>query len=425
MPTLRIRLERGAPAVKRSVDRPPYRVPSMAEIAALPPNGFRVVSTFSGCGGSCLGFRLAGFTIAWASEFIEAARRSYLANAPTTPLDARDIRDVQPGDILAATGLAVGEIDVLEGSPPCSSFSMAGKRSAGWGKARSYSGTVQRTDDLFYEFARLLRGVQPRVFVAENVAGLTRGVAVGYFREILAALRETGYVVGARILDAQWLGVPQTRQRLILVGVRNDLGLQPAFPRPLPYRYTLADACPWLARARVVRSNGREKGQAVGGPGEPVPCVLADAESIGGAFGGARVHVEGGVQPPTAEELEAASMERYAVGAEWRKLRPGEQSAKYFNAQRTHPDRPCPTYTAAAAHTTAASVMHPHECRKFVTAELLRICGFPDDFRLEGTYAERWERLGRAVPPPMMAAVAAVVRDEILARIRADERRTA
>jgi DNA (cytosine-5)-methyltransferase 1 len=405
--------------------RPPYRIASMAEIAALPPNGYSVVSTFSGCGGSCLGFRMAGFTVLWASEFIEAARRSYAANAPTTPLDARDIREVTAADILAATGLARGELDVLEGSPPCASFSTAGKRSAGWGKVRSYSDTAQRTDDLFMEYARLLEGLQPRVFVAENVAGLTRGVAVGYFREILAALRAAGYTVGARVLDAQWLGVPQTRQRLIFVGVRNDLGVAPAFPRPLPYRYTLADAVPWLAKARIVRSNGREKGQAVGSPDQPLPCVLADAESIGGAFGGARVHIEGGPPSPTAAELEAANMERYAVGAEWRKLRPGQQSAKYFNAQRAHPDRPCPTVTATGAHTTAASPMHPHECRKFVTGELLRISSFPDDFRLEGTFAERWERVGRAVPPVMMAAVATVVRDEILARLATDERRTA
>lgn len=108
--------------------KPAYRVPSMAEIAALPLNGFRVVSTFSGCGGSSLGYRMAGFKVIWANEFIAPAQAVYRANFPDTVLDTRDIRTIAPDDILTATGLKVGELDLLDGSPPCSSFSMAGKR---------------------------------------------------------------------------------------------------------------------------------------------------------------------------------------------------------------------------------------------------------------------------------------------------------
>src|SRR5207248_5858022 len=129
-------------------------------------------------------------------------------------------------------GLTAGEVDVMEGSPPCASFSTAGKRQAGWGQVRPYSDTRQRTDDLFFEFARLVRGVRPKVFVAENVSGLVKGTAKGYFKEILRALKGCGYRVEARLLDAQWLGVPQVRQRIIFVGVREDLGVGPAFPKP-------------------------------------------------------------------------------------------------------------------------------------------------------------------------------------------------
>ena len=120
--------------------KPPYIIPSMAEITALPSNDLRVVSTFSGCGGNCLGFRMAGYRVLWASEFIPAAAATYHANHPDTILDTRDIRTVQPAEILAATGLAVGELDVLDGSPPCSSFSMAGKREKGWGNALPRTG---------------------------------------------------------------------------------------------------------------------------------------------------------------------------------------------------------------------------------------------------------------------------------------------
>lgn len=222
----------------------------MAEIAALPWNGYNAISTFSGCGGSSLGYKMAGFRVLWASEFIPAAQDTYRANHPATILDTRDIRNVQASDILDAIGMKPGELDLFDGSPPCASFSTAGKREAGWGKVKAYSDTKQRTDDLFFEYSRLIKGVQPKVFVAENVSGLVKGTAKGYFLEILAELKSCGYVVSAKLLDAQWLGVPQMRQRVIFVGVRNDLasqfGVKPVHPKPLAYRYSVRDALPWI-----------------------------------------------------------------------------------------------------------------------------------------------------------------------------------
>src|SRR5262249_25615625 len=108
---------------------------------------------------------------------------------------------------------------------------------------------------------------------------------------------------------------------------------------------------------------------------------------------------------------------RYAIGREWERLRPGRKSDKYLNLIRVDPDRPCNTLTAPAGLTTAATIVHPTQKRRFSIAELKRICAFPDDFLLTGTYAQQWERLGRAVPPVMMSHVARVVRDEILAQI--------
>jgi DNA (cytosine-5)-methyltransferase 1 len=339
----------------------------MADIAALPWNGFNVVSTFSGCGGSSLGYRIAGFRVLWANEFIEAARDTYKANAaPYTIVDGRDIRTVQPESILAATGLRPGELDLLDGSPPCCSFSMAGKRAKGWGEQRAYSdGVQQRTDDLFFQYTRLLRGLRPKCFVAENVAGLVRGVAKGYFLDILKELKACSYRVAARVLDGQWLGVPQARQRLIFVGVRDDLGLEPAHPKPLPYRYTLRDVL------------------VPGGPAEP-----------------------------------DTDISRFAIGREWDRMgKPGTQSEKYFQLVRPALDASCPTVTATTGQPGAAGVCHPTERRKFSIAELRRICSFPHDFVLTGTYQQQVERMGRAVPPIMMAAIAAAVRDNVLRRI--------
>ncbi|HLS55762.1 MAG TPA: DNA cytosine methyltransferase [Zeimonas sp.] len=380
-------------------NKPSYRVPSMAEIAEIPWNGYRVVSTFSGAGGSCLGFRMAGYRVVWASEFVPAAQETYRANHPDTILDTRDIRQVTAEDILSATGLAVGELDVFEGSPPCASFSTAGKREAGWGKVKAYSDTKQRVDDLFFEYARLLRDLQPRVFVAENVSGLVKGTAKGYFKEILRELRACGYVVEARLLDAQWLGVPQTRQRLIFQGVREDLGCRPAWPEPLPYRYSVRDALPWI-RA-VQHSRGWKPSD------EPCPTIVQT-----GALLSPTARFSGG----TYVEAET-DISRFAIGAEWEKLKPGEKSERYFNLVRVHPDRPSPTITQTGGEPSAAGPTHPYERRKFTIGELKRICAFPDDFLLTGTYEQQWERLGRAVPPVMMYHVARVIRDEILGRL--------
>jgi len=218
-----------------NAEKPPYRVPSMAEVAAIPWNGLNAVSTFSGCGGSCLGYRMAGYRVLWANEFIPAAAETYRVNHPETILDTQDIRKVQPGDILDAIGMKAGELDLLDGSPPCASFSTAGRREKHWGKATKYSDTVQRVDDLFFEYVRLLSGLRPKVFVAENVSGLVKGVAKGYFLEILGKLKACGYRVGCRVLDSQWLGVPQARRRTIFIGVREDVCRDPVFPKPLPY----------------------------------------------------------------------------------------------------------------------------------------------------------------------------------------------
>lgn len=227
-----------------ATNKPPYRVPLMSEIQQIPWNGYKVASTFSGTGGSCLGYRMAGFRVVWANEFIANAQQCYKLNHPDSILDTRDIRTVQADEILSATGLKRGELDLFDGSPPCDSFSTAGKRDKGWGKSKAYMGGErhQRTDDLTWEWLRILEGLQPKTFVMENVSGLVKGRAKGMFKLILKDARAAGYRVKCRVLDAQWLGVPQARQRTIFVGVRKDLEADPVHPSPLPYRYSVRDA---------------------------------------------------------------------------------------------------------------------------------------------------------------------------------------
>lgn len=375
------RLNTDIPMPPGDIGEPIY--PSMRDIEAIEPNGLRVVSTFSGCGGSCLGFRMAGYTTLFASEFIPAAQDTYRANHPGVHLDTRDIRQLSAEDVLAVTGLQRGELDVLEGSPPCASFSMAGKREAGWNKVKAYSDTKQRTDDLFFEFARLVDGMQPKVFVAENVKGLTIGKARGYLKEILIALRGCGYKVKCAVMDAQFFGVPQHRERLIFIGVREDLGIEPTFPKPAQQPVPLKAALPHIVSSATNSSH------------KPASTILAQGPSDESGMG-------------------EVDISRYAIGDEWDKLKPGEQSEKYFSLTKADPEKPVGCITQTSGTMSAAGVVHPFEKRKFTIPELKRICGFPDDFILTGTFAQQWERLGRAVAPPMMAAIAAHIRDHIL-----------
>ncbi len=399
---------------KAPVDKPPYRVPLMTEIEAIPWNGYTVASTFSGTGGSCLGYRMAGFRVLWANEFTPSAQESYKLNHPDSLLDTRDIRKVDPAEILEAIGLASGELDIFDGSPPCDSFSMSGSRDKAWGKEKRYGKGKQRTDDLFFEYSRLLEGLKPKIFVAENVSGLVKGKAKGYFQIIMRDLKSKGYRVKARLLDAQWLGVPQLRQRIIFVGVREDLvnldgePLMPAHPPPLPYRYTIRDAMPWIdgdSDDYEVRFKSDGHGYEIGD--RPAPTIQATPG--GGAYSNHRFEMESG----------DSSIDGTTIAKEWDKLAPGQQSDKYFNLVKTHPEKPCPTVTKTGGdHRGTATVTHPFERRKFTIAELRRLSGFPDDFKLAGSYGEQWYRLGYSVPPVMMAAIASTVRDEVLGRMK-------
>lgn len=351
-----------------------YQVPTMAEVEKVRgTNGYSLVSTFSGCGGSCLGFEMAGFDVVWANEFIEEAQNTYRLNHPKTFLNTEDIRKVTADQIYNESYL--DEVDVLEGSPPCASFSMAGSREKAWGREKKYSDSVQRADDLFFEYTRLLKGLQPKVFVAENVTGLVRGKAIGYFKEIMTELRTAGYMVGAKVLDASYLGVPQSRQRLIIIGVRNDLvdnfGVVPTFPTPMSTRYLLRD---------IIDTNGVR--------------ITHD--------------------PETNYDI---TLDRYALGVEYDKLKIGQQSDKYFQLVRPSLDKPIGTITATGGNVGAASVTHPIEKRKFTLIELRALSSFPPDFQLTGTYEQRWERIGRSVPPLMMKAIAESVKVNILDKI--------
>jgi DNA (cytosine-5)-methyltransferase 1 len=340
-----------------------YIVPSVAQIktaAASNKPKFEAVSLFAGGGGSSTGYRMAGGKILAINEFIPEAINTYQANWPDTIILPGDVRKLTPEHILAQIGKDKGQLDLLDGSPPCSAFSTAGAREKGWGKTKKYSDSEQKNvEDLFFEYIRILRGTMPKVFVAENVAGLAKGTAKGYLNEIMRELRLSGYQVSCKILDAKWLGVPQSRTRVIFVGVRDDLW------RP-EYKSKLH------------------------------PSPLGEIVTLKSAFSGLVF---------TEQDRIETDIKKYSVYKLLQNVPMGQAHPKRFSLKKTHPDSYSQCITATNGSIGAANACH-WENRAFTVAEVKRIMSVPDDYVLTGKYQQQVERLGRMVAPFMMKAVA-------------------
>lgn len=180
-----------------------------------------VISTFAGCGGSSLGYKLAGFRELLAVEWDDNAVETFKLNFPGVPVYHGDIARLTSEKCMELARIEPGQLDVLDGSPPCQGFSTAGKRRFN-----------DPRNSLFKEFARLLNDLQPKVFVMENVTGMIKGCMKQAYLRIVEALRECGYTVRGEVMNAMYYDVPQSRQRVILIGTRKDLKLTSSHPRP-------------------------------------------------------------------------------------------------------------------------------------------------------------------------------------------------
>ena len=335
-----------------------YKIETIKELKEKTENGnhsFEFVSFFAGGGGSSTGYRMAGGKALAINEFIPEAINTYKSNWPETHIFEGDIRKLTPDDILSQIGKKKGELDLLDGSPPCSAFSTAGNREKGWGKTKAYSDSKQsNVEDLFFDYIRMIDGIQPKIFIAENVSGLAKGKAKGYLNEIMRGLRVCGYTVSCKILDAKWLGVPQSRQRTIFIGVRNDLWRDEftgnLHPKPFKELVKTIDAFKGLG------FNDKDQ--------EDTDC------------------------------------KKYAIFKELIKLKKGGQSGKYFSLVKCNPQSYCPTITATTGTKSAAKPCH-WDNRAFSVSEVKRLMSIPDDYILTGTYSKQVERLGRMVAPFM------------------------
>ena len=185
-------------------------------------NGLKVFGTFICGGGSTMGYKLAGFEHLGGVEIDPPIADVYKTNHNPKYLFIEDIRDFAnrldfPEDLY--------NLDILDGSPPCSSFSMAGNREKDWGKTKVFreGQAEQRLDDLFFDYIRLAKKLQPKVVIAENVKGLIQGNAKAYVHRIKKEFELAGYKVQLFLLNAASMGVPQKRERVFFICQRNDL----------------------------------------------------------------------------------------------------------------------------------------------------------------------------------------------------------
>jgi len=185
----------------------------------------KIASLFSGAGGLDLGFKKAGFSIDWANEFDSKIWDTFRHNFPETYLDTRSIVDVMPSEI--------PQFDGIVGGPPCQSWSEAGAR----------RGVEDSRGKLFFEYIKILKGHQPKFFLAENVSGILHKRHEVAFQNIIKSFSDVGYNVSFKLLNANDYDVPEDRMRLIIVGYHNKkVGKRFEFPEPVKIKPILKDA---------------------------------------------------------------------------------------------------------------------------------------------------------------------------------------
>lgn len=369
----------------------PYNMKDVLEASSK--ELFTVISTFAGGGGSSTGYRLAGAKILAVNEFVESAQETYKSNYPDTPILPDDIKKLTGEDLLRTAGISKGELDILDGSPPCSAFSVAGKREKGWDKTKKYSDgkQVENIEDLFFEYIRIANDIQPKVIIGENVAGILMGEAIKKYNEIINEFEKCGYDAIGKVMNAADFGTPQARKRCFFVAVRNDVmekvGLNfmtmenTLYPEPYGPQPTLKEAISDI-------ENDEEEVQ-----------MLLD-------------FVQGSFQKKWIELLPfSPDKHRKPSDPEFIDINPKQSM---FNMIRPAPNLPCPTVTQAGQKKGLSGVFHYDSNRKLTIKELKRVMGLPDDFKLQGDFDQQAERVGRMVAPLMMKALSSNIYEKVI-----------
>lgn len=309
--------------------------------------GYTNIELFAGAGGLALGLEQAGLHGLCFVEFDKSACKTLKSNRPEWNVICDDIHNID-------FRVLSGNVDIVTGGAPCQAFSYAGKK----------LGFEDTRGTLFHEFARCVLEVKPKMFLFENVRGLLSHDKGRTFETISSVFESLGYDIQYKVLNACYYGVGQKRERIIVIGIRNDLIDKIYFEYPIPddewttLRTALKD-CP---------------------------------ESIGEAYSENKRKVmelvpQGGCWVDLPEDVAKDYMKKsYYSGGGRRGM-----------ARRISWDEPCLTLTTSPSQKQTERC-HPEETRPFTVREYARIQSFPDDWKFEGTMTEQYKQIGNAVP---------------------------
>lgn len=333
----------------------------LSDLDLVPQNGIKVMSTFACGGGSSMGYKRAGCKIVAANDIDPEMAWHYKKNLNPPLYYLCPIRDLLTADLPEE----LFSLDILDGSPPCSTFSMAGNREKDWNKKKHFreGQASQVLSDLFFDYLDLVERLKPRVAIAENVKGMIIGNAKGYTKLVMERLKEIGYRPQLFLVNAADCGVPQRRERVFFVALRNDIQAPLLKFAPKHRWITAGEACEDVQE-------------------------LTSFETVN--------------NKPTNEAKEcwpvASQGESFAHAK--RKLGKKENA---FCRVRLHSRQPSCSLTGHLA-----DFYHWSECRTLTFREWKRLGSFPDDYHAKTDRIGKY-MIGMSVPPKMTEQVARAV----------------
>jgi len=335
----------------------------------------KVFSCFACGGGSTMGYKLAGFDVLGCNEIDPKMIEAYKANhnpkyAYLEPIQTFKLREDLPQELY--------ELDILDGSPPCSSFSMAGNREKDWGKEKVFrEGQAEQVlDTLFFDFIDLAKKLQPKVVIAENVKGLLLGDAKSYVRQIYREFDLAGYYCQHWLLDASKMGVPQRRERVFFVALRKDLAAQ------FMKQVDLFTVAPEL----ILEFNE---------PEIPFKNVKTNEND----------------NPLTEYDLSIWNLKVEGENDYCDTLKRTENRESNWNSKYIYDDKVCNT----VASSSGSKLVSFSEPRKLNDNELKQIGTFPMDYNFNNNDVKYI--IGMSVPPVMTAQIAKQVYEQWLSKI--------
>ena len=340
---------------------------------------FNVVSFFAGGGGSSCGYKLAGGDVLCVNEFQQVHADTYSANFPNTPVIVDDIRKLNGERIREIIGDV--EIDILDGSPPCPPFSMSGTKQEGWGKEKvAYGAKMKNIEDLTFDLIRLVGELKPKVVVCENVKGLTHDYAREYLIKMISEFEQQGYVTDYQVMNAWQYGVPQKRERVFIVSVRQDIadkiGINFLNFKSMIYPLSSDENKP----------------------------LIEDA---------IRASVGDDVVKPWYLKL-IAHREKMIKRVEGYSKPVPDAKFSFFQSRRVPWHQASHTLSEQGLKTSLAVHLHPCEDRVYTTYESARIMTLPDDYIQTGELNDRLARIGLMVAPMCMKHLADSIYENVL-----------